>query len=977
MAGVDYTPAYLDDVGNWIWYHEAVALFEAAAELTGDPAHGRRVGEELVRQHAGTPVATLLRSLGSPEAIYEQLTIAVTKFSTVTEVHAARGRLPAGRSCRRRRDRASRATTHLCDWRPRHVVPAARPLRAASGERRGDPVRAPRRRPLPVHGDLGRRGGRQGGDPHAARHGAGGAAGRDGRPPGQHVRDGARPHRLDDLDAALPASPSAPRPPCAPPSTCSRCAPATESRLHVHHRGYAGRGGERRRRRSSTDPASATTSRASSPRSRRRAATTGGSWPSRPPRASSPTSATCSTSTPATPRPCSTPRPRSTMPAVAMTRRARCSSSPRTSPWPAPERRGRAAAGGRRAGRRGLRPRGGVPLERDRRRPDLPCRDGAGRRAGRPRARARAPRLRHARARPHGRRPRSPAAVLRSEHRGRLRRRHPRADWVSQALVIVPIAASGRFHGILNVSAGRSRRAAAPLRRRCSTSSPASWRRRPPRWTTRGSSRRCPIRRVTTTSPACWVTAPSRRRSTSACGADGPDTTFTLATIDIDDFKRVNDAHGHPVGDEALRHVADALRRSVRDEDSVFRVGGEEFAVLLPGLTPVTPLPVAERLRSRGGRRRRSRPGCASASGSPPGRRTPRTARRCSPAPTPRCTRRSGRARTRRSWPPRPSRLGATFPRRSCFEGRWERFSEAWRWHSPSWRRPFRPRRHRRRGPTCSSSRPTTRPSSRCGSWPTSSGCSPPRARRSRTRSWPTRSAAPRARRCSPASTPTTTACSANQFPSGGYYKLDSSNTLAGVAPAGRLPHGAGRQVPQRLRQRNANEVPPGWTEWHGTVDPSTYRFYGHFQRQRGAVHDGNDPSHYQTDVVAGRAEEVIRRLAPAPEPFFLWTTFLAPHAGGRDEPTTRATRHAASGAAPRNRFAGEPLPRPAVVQRGRRRRQAALRSAAGRALSRAPEHADRARELPPAARVAAGGRRGGGAASSTPCGRPASSSAR
>ena len=31
MAGVDHTPAYLDDVGNWIWYHEAVALFEAAA----------------------------------------------------------------------------------------------------------------------------------------------------------------------------------------------------------------------------------------------------------------------------------------------------------------------------------------------------------------------------------------------------------------------------------------------------------------------------------------------------------------------------------------------------------------------------------------------------------------------------------------------------------------------------------------------------------------------------------------------------------------------------------------------------------------------------------------------------------------------------------------------------------------------------------------------------------------------------------
>jgi diguanylate cyclase (GGDEF)-like protein len=72
---------------------------------------------------------------------------------------------------------------------------------------------------------------------------------------------------------------------------------------------------------------------------------------------------------------------------------------------------------------------------------------------------------------------------------------------------------------------------------------------------------------------------------------------FTLATIDIDDFKRVNDSHGHPVGDEALCHVAEALRANVRGEDRVFRVGGEEFAVLMPGLSAADALPVAERLR--------------------------------------------------------------------------------------------------------------------------------------------------------------------------------------------------------------------------------------------------------------------------------------------------------------------------------------------------------------------------------------------
>jgi diguanylate cyclase (GGDEF)-like protein len=73
---------------------------------------------------------------------------------------------------------------------------------------------------------------------------------------------------------------------------------------------------------------------------------------------------------------------------------------------------------------------------------------------------------------------------------------------------------------------------------------------------------------------------------------------FSLATIDIDDFKRVNDNHGHPVGDEALCLVSEALRGAVRHEGDVFRVGGEEFAVLIPGLEGVDAVPVCERLRS-------------------------------------------------------------------------------------------------------------------------------------------------------------------------------------------------------------------------------------------------------------------------------------------------------------------------------------------------------------------------------------------
>jgi len=57
---------------------------------------------------------------------------------------------------------------------------------------------------------------------------------------------------------------------------------------------------------------------------------------------------------------------------------------------------------------------------------------------------------------------------------------------------------------------------------------------------------------------------------------------LSLALFDLDGFKTLNDTQGHPAGDQALRDVAQVLRKCLRTVDSQFRIGGDEFAILLP-----------------------------------------------------------------------------------------------------------------------------------------------------------------------------------------------------------------------------------------------------------------------------------------------------------------------------------------------------------------------------------------------------------
>ena len=72
---------------------------------------------------------------------------------------------------------------------------------------------------------------------------------------------------------------------------------------------------------------------------------------------------------------------------------------------------------------------------------------------------------------------------------------------------------------------------------------------------------------------------------------------FTVAYMDLDDFKKVNDAYGHAEGDRALRAIADVLRRRVRAADACARLGGDEFAVLLRVGSPEAAVRALEQLR--------------------------------------------------------------------------------------------------------------------------------------------------------------------------------------------------------------------------------------------------------------------------------------------------------------------------------------------------------------------------------------------
>ena len=87
-AGSDRSVQYLTDIANWISFDEGVALWQAGAQVTHHPEFARAVGEDAARYLNASPVATLLRQLGSLEVVYGQIATTASKYSTATILEA-------------------------------------------------------------------------------------------------------------------------------------------------------------------------------------------------------------------------------------------------------------------------------------------------------------------------------------------------------------------------------------------------------------------------------------------------------------------------------------------------------------------------------------------------------------------------------------------------------------------------------------------------------------------------------------------------------------------------------------------------------------------------------------------------------------------------------------------------------------------------------------------------------------------------
>jgi N-acetylglucosamine-6-sulfatase len=130
-----------------------------------------------------------------------------------------------------------------------------------------------------------------------------------------------------------------------------------------------------------------------------------------------------------------------------------------------------------------------------------------------------------------------------------------------------------------------------------------------------------------------------------------------------------------------------------------------------------------------------------------------------------------------------------------------------------------------------------------------------------------------------------------NSPPKGGVEALDAQHTLpVWLSEAGYRTSHVGKYL-NGYGLRRRPDVPPGWTDWHATVDKSTYQMYGYRMFENGVLNqyghfDVEEPELYQTDVLRQKAVSAIEGTAPS-APLFLSLMFVAPHGEVTDPGST------------------------------------------------------------------------------------------
>jgi len=149
-----------------------------------------------------------------------------------------------------------------------------------------------------------------------------------------------------------------------------------------------------------------------------------------------------------------------------------------------------------------------------------------------------------------------------------------------------------------------------------------------------------------------------------------------------------------------------------------------------------------------------------------------------------------------------------------------------------------------------------------------------------------------------------------NAAPGGGYYKLDGSETLpVWLQRAGYRTVHIGKYL-NEYGEKDPTEVPQGWSEWYGGVDPTTYDYYNYTLNHDGKLRTyGESPRDYSTDVIGRIASHQIKKSSQGNKPFFLNVAPIAPHTVAAGNGATKEGTPAVPAPRDADVFANTPLP--------------------------------------------------------------------